>query len=289
MWRINEWIFRIIIVLFMVAIMFLTLYPFWYIIMASMSNPFLVADYRGLLLLPLEFTLEPYKFAFENPNIPTGFINSLMYTTLGTFISMTLTTIGAYVLSRREFMLKNPIMFMIVFTMFFSGGIIPYFLIVMRLGMINTIWSVIIPGAISTWNLIVMRTSFLGIPVSLEEAASIDGVNELMMLLKIIIPVSLPLMAVMSLFYAVGYWNSWFWPSIFLQDRSLLPLQVFLREILIQNVAAAAAEARAVEGLKTRMVVRYAIVVITTIPIVIIYPFFQRHFEKGVIIGALKG
>ena len=172
----------------------------------------------------------------ENPNIASGYFNTIIYVVVGTGLSLLLTAFGAYALSRKDLLWKKQIMVLITFTMFFSGGLIPFYLVVMQLKLINTRWAVILPSLISVWNLIVMRTSFQSIPESLIESAKIDGANDFTVLFRIVIPVSGATMAVMTLFYAVGQWNSWFNAMIFLRDRDLFPLQLILREILISTM-----------------------------------------------------
>lgn len=174
--------------------------------------------------------------------------------------------------------------------MFFTGGIVPFFLLVARLNMLNTIWAIVLPTAISTWNLIIMRTSFQAIPDSLEESARIDGANDVQILIKIILPLSVPILAVMTLFYGVANWNAWFNAVLFLSDRNLFPLQVFLREILILDMSSAIFMMAAdFESLRMQLIVQYAIVIATTAPILLLYPFLQRYFVKGIMIGAVKG
>ena len=186
------------------------------------------------MLKPLGFSLEAYKLVFENPMILTGYRNTLFYVTVGTSINLLMTSLSAYVLSRKNVMFKNAMM-MVVFTMFFSGGLIPFYLTVRELGLSDSMWAVILPTAMSTYNMIVMRTAFTAIPDSLEESARIDGANDFTILFRIILPLSLPVVAVMILFYAVGHWNAWFNAMIFLRTRDKYPLQIVLREILIAS------------------------------------------------------
>ncbi len=275
---------------FMIALIIVTLYPLLYVALASISDPSAVVQYRGLLLRPLGFTLQAYKLVFANPMIGIGYQNTLLYVVAGTTINIVMTSLGAYALSRRNVLLKNPIMFGIVFTMFFSGGLIPTYLLVGNtLNMIDTPWALIIPPAINTWNLIVMRTAFEAVPVALEEAARIDGANDFTILFRIVLPLSLPVIAVMILFYGVGHWNSYFSALIYLRSRELYPLQLILREILITN-----STENMLTGLGGKDVmpigetVKYATIIIATLPILCIYPFLQRYFVKGVMIGAIK-
>lgn len=274
---------------FMLLLCFVTLYPFIYILFASLSNPTEMAQFRGMLFSPLGFSLDAYKAVLENPMVTTGYRNTLFYVIVGTAINLIMTTLGAYALSRRNVYFKNHIMFYIVITMVFSGGVIPSFLLVNNLGMLNTPWALLLPGAINSFNLIIMRTAFQGIPPSLEESARIDGANDWVIMVRIIIPLSMPVIAVMILWYAVGHWNSYFSALIYLRDRELFPLQLVLREILISNstdsmMTGAATGDRTDIGIT----IKYATIIVSTLPILILYPFLQKYFVHGVMIGALK-
>jgi putative aldouronate transport system permease protein len=275
--------------LFMLALMVFTLYPFLYVLFASLSNPAELIDHRGLLLIPAGFSLESYKFVFENPMISIGYMNTLIYVIVGTALNLLLTSLAAYALSRKGVRFVGPIMFGIVFTMFFSGGLIPTYLNMKDLGLLDTRWAMILPSAISTWNLLVMRTSFAGIPPALEESAKIDGANDFGILFRIIIPVSLPIMAVMTLFYGVGHWNAFMDGLIYLRDRDLYPLQLVLQEILITNSADSmmTTVADVDKGLILETI-KYATIIVATVPILVLYPFLQRYFVKGVMLGSIK-
>lgn len=274
---------------FMIVLCFLTLYPFLYVLIASFSEPTWVVQHRGLMWWPKGFNLEAYKLVFANPSIISGYMNTLFVVVVGTTLNVFLTSLGAYALSRQNVMWKNPIMFAIVFTMFFSGGLIPNYVLVSNIGITDTIWALIFPTAISTFNLIIMRTSFQGIPVSLEESAKMDGANDFTVLFRIVIPLSLPVVAVMVLFYGVAHWNSWFQALIYLRTRDLYPLQLILREILITNSTESMTTG---VGGGDRMpigeTIKYATIIVATIPILLLYPFLQRFFVKGVMIGAIK-
>lgn len=276
-------------VMFMVGMMIVTLYPLLYVLFASLSEPGPLAQSRGLLLKPLGFSLEAYKSVFDNPMIMIGYGNTLFYVIIGTLINIFLTTLAAYSLSRRNVMFKNPIMFMIVFTMFFQGGLVPMYLLVGDLGMMDTRWALIIPNAMNAWNLIIMRTSFQAVPVSLEESARIDGANDFTILFRIILPLSLPVLAVMILFYAVAHWNSYFSALIYLRDRDLYPLQLVLREILITNSTDEFISGVA-DGDRYQIgeTIKYATIIVATVPVLFLYPFLQKYFVKGVMIGAIK-
>lgn len=276
-------------VLFMIILIIVTLYPFLYVLFSSVSDPGLLAKNRGILYMPLGFTLKAYELVFSNSMVMVGYMNTLFYVVVGTTINIFLTSLGAYALSRRNAMLVKPIMMMIIFTMFFSGGLIPTYLLIGELGMMDTRWALIIPNAMSVWNLIIMRTSFKAIPVSLEESARMDGANDFTILFKIILPLSLPVIAVMVLFYGVGHWNSYFNAMIYLRDRELFPLQLILREILITNstdnfISGVGGGDRYPVG----ETVKYATIMVATLPILFLYPFLQKYFVKGVMIGSVK-
>lgn len=270
----------------------LCLYPLLYIVFASLSEPDRIMKHSGLLLAPLGFTFEGYELAFRNPNILTGYMNTIFYVVVGTALSLIVTAAGAFVTSRKDALLARPIMLGVVFTMYFSGGLIPLFLLVNDLGLYNTRTAIILVGLVNTWNLIVMRTSFLGIPDSLEESAKIDGASPMTIFTRIYLPLSKPMLATMTLFYGVGNWNSWFNHMIYLQDREKFPLQLIMREILIANDMSSMTNMSTVGTYTNDMyqvLVKYSVVVIATLPILCIYPFLQRYFIKGVMVGAIKG
>jgi putative aldouronate transport system permease protein len=277
-------------VLFMFALMVVTLYPLLYVLFASLSNAGELTQHRGLLLWPLDLTFEAYRRVFANPIILTGYRNTLFIVIVGTALNVLMTMLGAYALSRRNVLFKNPAMFFIVFTMFFSGGLIPTFLLVgQTLGMQNTLWALIIPGAVNTLNLIIMRTAFNAVPVALEEAARIDGANDWIILFRIFLPLAWPVVAVMILFYGVAHWNSFFSALIYIQDRDLYPLQLVLREILISsNIQNMTTDVSSGDVLAIGETIKYATIIVATLPILVIYPYLQRYFVKGVLIGAIK-
>lgn len=283
----EDWIFDITVNLLVGAITIICLYPMLYVFFASISDPMQIMYHTGPLIKPLGFSLQGYQAVLRRPDIWTGYGNTIFYVVAGTAINMVMTTLGAYALSRKEFMLKKPFTMMIVFTMYFTGGTIPNFLLVKNLGMLNTRWAIIVPVAIGTWNMLVMRTAFSTVPASLEEAALIDGANDLQILLKVMIPVSKATMAVIFLFYAVGHWNSWFSAMIYLpRARDLFPLQLFLREILISSSDVSAGDLT-VDFIGES--IKYATIIVSTVPILCIYPFLQKYFVKGVMMGSVKG
>jgi len=263
------------------------LYPMFHVLVASFSEPIRIMNHQGPLFLPLGFSLDGYRVVINNPNIINGYKNTIVYVVVGSAVNMIMTTLGAYVLAQREFLPKKIVMFIIVFTMYFSGGIIPNFLLIRTLGMLNTRWAIIIPGAIGTWNMLVMRTAFRAVPPALTDAARIDGANDLTILVRIMVPVSKATMAVILLFYAVGHWNSWFNAMIYLpRARNLYPLQLFLREILITNNVEVTGADSAIDFLGE--LVKYSTTIVSTVPILCLYPFLQRYFVKGVMMGSIK-
>jgi putative aldouronate transport system permease protein len=286
----GEQIFNVFNYLFMVGIVVLMLYPLLYVLFASLSKPDALVSSRGMLWGPLGFSIDAYTRVFDNPMIAIGYRNTLFYVVAGTIINVIMTALGAYVLSRRNLMFRRPISLIIIFTLFFSGGLIPTFLLVGRtLNLIDNPLSLLLPGAISTVNLIIMRTAFEGLPYELEEAARMDGANDLHILFRIVLPLSMPVVAVMILFYAVAQWNSYFPAMIYLRTRDLYPLQIVLRDILIANSTdSMVAGVSGGDQMPIGETIKYATIIVATVPILLIYPFLQRYFVKGVLIGAVK-
>ncbi len=275
---------------FLALLSIAALYPLLYVLFSSLSDPTFVSQNRGLILLPQGTNLEAYRLVFKNPAIGTAYYNTIFYVVVGTTVNIFLTSLAAYGLSRRNVMWKNPIMFMIVFTLFFEGGLIPLFLLVGNLGMLDTRWALIIPTAVSAFNLVIMRTAFQAVPYELEESARLEGANDYQILWRVVFPLSLPVVAVMILFYGVTHWNSWFPAMIYLQSRSLLPLQLILREILIQNdTQSMMTNVGAIDQMPIGETIKYATIIVATVPILCLYPFLQKYFVKGVMIGAIKG
>ncbi|BFT73930.1 carbohydrate ABC transporter permease [Paenibacillus sp. P36] len=274
--------------LLMLVLCAVTLYPFLYVAFASLSDATSLLQHRGIMFKPAGFDLGAYKAVFENPMIMKGYQNTLIYVVLGTTINLLMTSIGAYVLSRPNLYFKNIIMFFIVVTMVFHGGLIPSYLLVNSLGMMNTMWAILIPGAINTFNMIIMRTSFQGIPVSLEESARMDGANDWVILFRIVIPLSMPVIAVMILWYAVGHWNSYFNALVYLRNREAYPLQLVLREILISNNTDSMMAGGGDDKYAIGETIKYAAIMVSTLPIICLYPFLQKYFVQGVLIGAIK-
>jgi putative aldouronate transport system permease protein len=276
--------------LFLAVLCITMLYPLIYVTAASFSDPIKFMTHRGPLLKSLGFTLDAYKLVFDNPNIATGYGVTLFVVPVGTALNMLLTLLGAYFLSRRGSLWVRPVMLLVTFTMFFSGGMIPLYLVVRQVGLYDNIWALILPSVISTYNMIIMRTSLMGIPAELEESARIDGAQDFTILFIILIPVVMPTIAVLILFYGVGHWNSWFSAMLYLRRHELYPLQLILREILIQNNTDSMLMDIATDRRQfVTLIVKYAVIVISTFPILCLYPFLQRYFVKGVMVGSLKG
>lgn len=285
----GEKIFGVFNTLFMLFMILITLYPFFYVLFASVSESNMLMSHRGVLLKPLGFNMRAYTLVFKNPNIYTGFKTTAIVLVAGTTLNIMLTSIGAYLLSRRNFKFGEFMMLMVMITMYVSGGMIPrYLLIYETLNLKNSLWALILPNAVSTWNLIVMRTNFRQIPESLEESAKIDGANDLVVLFAIVLPLSKAIIAVMILFYGVAHWNAWFDALLFIRDREKFPIQLIMREILISNSTdSMQSYGDSYNGVSES--IKYATIIITTIPILMIYPFIQKYFVKGIMIGAVKG
>jgi len=279
-----------------VALLVVT-YPLLYIVSASISNPKLVAS-GEMWLWPKDITFEGYKRVFNSRQIWNGYANTILYTLAGTAVNLLVTLPAAYALSRKDFVFRNFFTGMFMVTMFFGGGLVPTYLLVKELGMINTMWALIIPSAASIWNIVVTRTFFQSaIPTELQEAAQMDGCTNLRLFIRIVLPLSLPIIAVMALFYGVGHWNSYFSALIYLNDSGKYPLQLVLRQILVlQEMSAqggtmvdAATATAANTKAEIAALVKYAVIIVSTLPVIAVYPFLQRYFVQGVLIGSLKG
>lgn len=282
----NERIFSAFNMILLLVLSFVTLYPFAYVFFASISNPVKFMSNQGVLFWPDGFSLTAYKKVFQNSSIYIGYANTLFYVIIGTAVNIYATASAAYVLSRQNFMLKRFFTLMFIFTMYFSGGLIPSYLLIDKLGLINSRLALIIPTAVSTYNLLIMITGFKSIPAALEESAKIDGASEWRILFRIIIPLAKPTIMVIMLYYAVGHWNSWFNAMIYIRDTYKMPLQIFLRNILTRNQLGAMAGDMDIEDVGTT--IKYATIIVSTVPILCIYPFIQKHFVQGVMIGAVK-
>lgn len=285
----GEKIFSVLNYMILTVIMLICLYPVWYVAMASFSDSNLLTQHTGLLFKPLGFSLSAYEKVFKNPMIVRGYLNTMFILIVGVSGNIIMTSLGAYFLSRKHVLFQRPIMILIVITMFFSGGMIPFYLTLKDVHLTNTLWGLIIPFLINTYNLIILRTSFESIPDSLIEAAQIDGAGHLTILFQVVLPLSKAILAVMVLYYGVGIWNAWFWGSTIIRKREMYPLQVILREILMQNdVGSMTAGASVADQESIGMTIKYATIMVATVPILCVYPFLQKHFTKGVMVGAVK-
>lgn len=270
----------------------ITLYPCYYVLIASVSDPVAIYKGNGLLLWPKNFALYSYLEVAKNSMLWVGYRNTIFYVVCGTFLSVMLTASAAFCASRRNLPGKNVIMFLIMLTMYFQGGLIPSYLVVKSLKLLDTPLAMILPGAMSTYNLIITLNYFRGIPDSMEEAAKVDGAGDFRIFWQIMLPLAMPVIAVISLYYAVGIWNNYFTALIYITDKRLYPLQMVLREILLQSDTAHASASQMVstgDSAAYAANIRYATIVVSTIPILCVYPFVQRYFIKGVMIGAVKG
>lgn len=278
-------------IIFMIVLMFITVYPLYYVAVCSVSDGSRLIGARGMILAPKGFSIAAYKAVFKNPNILTGYATTLIVEVAGTTLNVLLTAIGAFLVTRKNFAVRKLVSYMIVFTMFFSGGMIPTYLLVYKwLHLGDTLMALILPTAISAYNLIIMKSNFESIPDSIEEAAKIDGANDILILFRIILPMSLPIIAVMVLFYGVSHWNAWFDAMMYIRTRTKFPLQLILREILLMNdTSRMAATASVGEQYSLSESIKYATIMVATIPILCIYPFIQKYFVKGIMVGAVKG
>jgi len=291
-------LFLIVIYTAIIFIFIATIYPIIYIFSSSFSDPVLVATGR-VILLPKQITFTGYEYLLKNREIWTGYANSIFYTVAGTILNLIVTMSAGYALSRKDMVGRNILMGIFVFTMYFSGGLIPVYLNYRSFGLLNTRTIMLLSGLLSVFNLIVCRTFFAStIPWELHEASMIDGASDFKIFFRIILPLSKPVMTVMSLYYGVGHWNGYFSAMIYLRDRGKFPLQLFLREILIQSQMLANATFEAIDAEAIRQMaimqdmanlLKYCVIVVATLPMLLIYPFLQRYFEKGVLIGSLKG
>lgn len=287
-------IFGVINAIFIVFITIITLYPLIYVCSASISSPASVTSGR-MWLWPTDITLEGYKRILKNSEIWMGYVNTILYTVINVVISLAVTLPAAYALTVKSLPGRKFIVFVFSVTMFFSGGMIPLYVVCRNLGLVNTLWAVILPSATSMWYIILTRTFFQStIPHELEEASEIDGCSVFATFLRIVIPLSAPIIAVMALYFGVGRWNSYFGEMIFLRDRTKFPLQLFLREILIvatfnQENASNADAITMAEQLRIASIIKYATMIVATLPVIAAYPFIQRYFVKGVMIGSIKG
>ncbi|TLS50104.1 carbohydrate ABC transporter permease [Paenibacillus antri] len=283
---------------FLVLALIIVAYPLLYVVSASVSDPKFVNS-GEMWLLPKGLTFDGYRLVLNNPKIWSGYTNTIVYTLVGTALNLFVTLPAAYALSRSDFVGRGFFMGMFLVTMFFGGGLVPSYLLVKDLGLVNSMWALLLPGAASVWNIIVARTFFQStIPKELQEAAHIDGCTNLRLFATVVLPLSAPIIAVMALFYGVGHWNSYFGALIYLNDESKYPLQMILRQILVLQEMSAEMTGVAVDSsvaiamnnkADVASLVKYAVIIVSTLPVIVVYPFLQRYFVQGVMIGSVKG
>lgn len=282
-------IFDIVNVIILGLLAVVCLYPMLHVIFSAFSESNLLMKHEGLLLHPLGFTVKSFQMVFKHPLIIKSYLNTFIAVGGSLIVNMLLTLLAAYALSRKNVKVSALFMKFVIVTMYFSGGMVPLFLAVKSYGLLNNYLALILPTAINTFNLIIMRTSFMAIPDSMEESAKIDGANDFQVLFLIMLPLAMSSIAVIILYYTVQHWNAWFNAMIFLQERKMYPLQLVLREILIQNDTQSMTMEASVDGESFAEAVKYAVIVVATLPILCLYPFLQKYFVKGVLVGAVKG
>lgn len=274
----------------LICLCIITLYPIWYVFCASMTSNTYLVSHSGILLWPHEMTFGAYKLAFSHPLLLSGYTNTLIILAVSLPINILMTLFAGYFMASKDVMFKPLLQGLIMFTMFFSGGMIPAYLNIRDLGLYNSLWALILPGALSVYNSIICKTAIESVPESLKESAYIDGANDVIILFRIIVPLIKATLAVLLLYYGVGHWNAWFNASIYLKDNEKLPIQNIMRAILIANsnvLNSAAAENDQVNQFAEA--IKYSTIILTTVPVLCIYPFIQKYFVKGVMIGAVKG
>lgn len=283
-------VFNVCNIAIMVLLMIVTLYPFYYVIVASFTSSAVLEVHTGMLWWPVNFTCKAFEVAFSHPLLLSGFKNILIIMVVSVPLSLVMTILCAYFMVSKGMLFKKPLMYLMLFTMFFGGGLIPTYLIVVELGLIDSIWSMVLPSAISTYNLIMMLTYFRTMPLSLEESARIDGANDAVILARILVPLAKPVIAVIALYIIVGSWNSYIPATIYLRDRNKFPLQVILREILISGTSNLDSLTSGYDDFAAYSEsVKYTTIILSNLPVMALYPFLQKFFVKGVMLGAIKG
>lgn len=284
-------IFLAINYILLIACCIIVLYPIYYMFIISISDGYAVL--RGeVKFFPVGINFSSYKAVLESPDIPRSYLNTVIYTVVGTFINVAMTAMCAYPLSRKKFFGRNVFAFMIIFTMFFDAGMIANFMVVDQLNLTNRIWAIVLPGAINAWYMVIMRTFFQQIPEEIYESAHLDGAGDFVIFGRIVLPLSVPTIMTMVLFYAVGHWNSWFNALIYLDDKAKYPVQLIMRNIVLSGETAALSSSAASMSQDVGIIatnVKYAVVFVTMLPILLVYPFIQKYFVKGIMVGALKG
>ncbi|PYI50517.1 carbohydrate ABC transporter permease [Paenibacillus flagellatus] len=282
-------LFTVVNVAILLLVVAATLYPFLHMLAVSLSQDIYVM--RGeVSIWPKGLNFDMYKLVLNDPRIATGYANTIVYVSLGTVIALLVTSLGAYALSKKEMLFHKGFTLMVVFTMFFSGGMIPTFLVVKGMGLMDTVWAMVLPGAVSTWNLLIMRTFFSGVPVEVEESGKIDGLTDIGIFFRIVAPLSKAVFATIGLFYAVALWNNFYFPLLYLRDPDLFPLQVILRNIVLAGqVNSGDVTSVGGDNLIVEESLKFATIIVSTVPILLLYPMLQKHFVKGAMIGAVKG
>jgi len=286
-------IFDAVNLIIMAVLLAVFTWPLWFVLIASISDPVAV-NLGDVLLIPKQFTTVSYRALLEHKEIWSGYANTIFYTVVGTLINLVLSVCCAYPLSQKDFMPKHIFMMLILITMYFNGGLVPTYLVVKQLGLVDTRWAMIIPGAISVYNCLVLRTYFMNsIPDELREASTLDGANSAQYLVKVVLPLSKPVLAVVGLYYGVAHWNDFYNALLYLYDESLYPLQYILRNILysynLENDSIALSNLSTEKLAMAKLTMKYSLVVVASLPMLCIYPFIQKFFVKGVMIGAVKG
>ena len=288
---VSDIIFLTINYVLLIVCCIIVLYPIYYMFIISISDGYAVL--RGeVKLLPVGINFSSYKAVLESPDIPRSYLNTVIYTVVGTFINVAMKAMCAYPLSRKKFYGRNVFAFMIIFTMFFDAGMIANFMVVDQLHLTNKIWAIVLPGAINAWYMVIMRTFFQQIPEEIYESAHLDGAGDFVIFGKIVLPLSVPTIMTMVLFYAVGHWNSWFNALIYLDDKAKYPVQLIMRNIVLSGETSALSSSAAAMSQDVGIIatnVKYAVVFVTMLPILLVYPFIQKYFVKGIMVGALKG
>lgn len=287
-------VFLVINAVLLTAFAVLCVLPIWHVVCASLSDPVHVMSSSGLILWPTNPSIQGYRMVLSNQHVLRSYANTFFYVFAATLLGLMITAMGGYALSRKNVLWSNPIMLMISFTMLFSGGIIPAYMLLKSIGLYDTRWVLILPVCVNAFNLIIVRTAMASVPVSLEESAKLDGAGQFTIFWRIMLPLVKPTIATITLYYAVFHWNAWFLASIFLRDRKLYPLQLVLKEILVANDLSSVTSITSTEAADSSMnlyreLIKYCTIVISTVPVFCFYPFVQKYFESGVMIGAIKG
>lgn len=288
-------VFKVINTIILIALAFVCLVPLWHVLMASISDPTYVTQHSGIIMWPLyseghPVTLKGYTVVLKNNSLIRGYANTIFYVGAGCILTIVFSSLAAYCMSRRRTMWMKYLTIMLTFTMFFNGGLIPTYMVNKFLGIVNTRWVIIAMGLITIFNIIIIKTSFQSLPASLEESAQLDGAGHLTILFKIVLPLTKATIAVIALFYAVGKWNEYLTAAIYLTNRNLYPLQIILREILIENSGTSEVDLSTLGNYDLyKKLIQYSTIIFATLPILCIYPFVQKYFVKGVMIGSIKG